>query len=67
MILLVHQGEFKPKRIKESLDVVFARRKTHELPDKINPPPDNWKPVFEKMAKELSFLGAGGILFRNLN
>ena len=50
--MLLQRGGLKPKRIKESLYAVFSRRKTHELPDKIDPPSDDWKPVFEKMAKE---------------
>lgn len=52
IVLLLQRGGLKPKRIKESLDVVFSRRKTHKLPEKINPPPVDWKPVFEKMAEE---------------
>ena len=52
IVLLLQRGGLEPKRITESLDEVFSRRKTHELPDKINPPPANWKLVFDKMAKE---------------
>lgn len=50
-MLLIKRGELKPEKVKESLDVVFSRRKTHECPDKINPPPGTWKQVFENMAK----------------
>jgi len=46
------EAKLKPERVKESLDVVFSRRNTHKLPDKIDPPPNEWKPVFEKMARE---------------
>ena len=52
IVLLLQRGGLKRKRVKESLDVVFSRRKTHQLPDKINPPPDDWNPVFDKMAEE---------------
>ena len=52
IVLLLQRGSLKQKRIKESLEVVFTRRKTHQIPYKIDPPPDNWKPVFDKMAKE---------------
>ena len=51
-MLLLKRGGLEPKRINESLDEVFSRRKTHELPDKVNTPPANWKLVFDKMAKE---------------
>lgn len=52
IVMLLQRGELKAKSVKESLDVVFSMRNTHELPDKIDPPPDNWKLVFEKMARE---------------
>jgi hypothetical protein len=50
IVLLLQRGGLKRKRIKESLDVVFSRRKTHNLPNNINPPPANWRLIFEKMA-----------------
>jgi hypothetical protein len=51
MALLIKQGGLDPQRIKASLDVTFMRRKTHSLPEILTPPPDQWKPVFEKLAK----------------
>ena len=50
IVLLLQRGGLKRKRIKESLDVVFFRRKTHDFPNNINPPPVNWRLAFEKMA-----------------
>ena len=54
IVLLLQRGKLKHQKIKESLDVVFARRKTHQLPEKINPPPDDWRPVFNRLAEECS-------------
>ena len=51
MALLIKRGDLNHKRIKHSFDVTFTRRRTHDLPEKLNPPPDQWQPVFEKLAK----------------
>ena len=52
LILLLQRGNLEYKRVEESLVKVFSKRKTHELPPSIESPPDDWKPVFEKLAKE---------------
>jgi hypothetical protein len=52
IMLLIKQGGLKQKKIKEALNVVFVRRKTHSLPKYINPPPANWRSVYEKMVSD---------------
>lgn len=52
IMLLLQRGDLNNQRIKESLAVVFAKRRTHQLPETLNQPPDNWTPVFNKMAEE---------------
>ncbi|MDY6905328.1 MAG: nucleotidyl transferase AbiEii/AbiGii toxin family protein [Thermodesulfobacteriota bacterium] len=52
IMLLLQRGGLKNQRIKEALNMVFTRRKTHQLPETLNPPPDDWTPVFNKMAEE---------------
>jgi hypothetical protein len=54
IVLLIQRGGLKREKVKESLDVVFSRRKTHNLPNNIYPPPANWGPIFEKMADDCS-------------
>ncbi len=52
MVLLIHQDELDQEKIKNSIAVTFARRKTHKIPEDIAPPADSWKPVFEKLAHD---------------
>ena len=51
MALLITRGELKRKKVKSSLYVTFTRRRTHDLPEQLNPPPDQWQPVFKNLAK----------------
>ena len=54
MLLLIQRGELNHKKIKNSIAVTFARRKTHELPEVVAPPAADWKPVFEKLSADCS-------------
>ncbi len=50
MVMLVQQGDMDPQRVNQSLELTFARRKTHEIPTQLDPPPDSWQPVFDRLA-----------------
>jgi len=52
MVLFMQQGELDQEKMKNSIAVTFARRKTHEVPEDIAPPADHWRPVFEKLAHD---------------
>ncbi len=50
MALLIMGGNLNRKMIMDALAITFTKRKTHDLPEKLIPPPDNWEPVFERLA-----------------
>src|SRR6266699_5471049 len=52
MVLLTRQGKLDKGRVKTAIEVTFARRTTHALPQELEPPPPEWEPVFESLAKE---------------
>ena len=52
MILLIHTKKMNNDRIKEAVTQVFACRKSHQLPQHLNPPPHSWSEKFEQLAKE---------------
>lgn len=52
MIILIERGEMVSSRVSDSIAATFLRRKTHELPGHLAPPPESWLPVFERLASE---------------
>jgi hypothetical protein len=52
MILLLSMYSFDPYDFPPILDRIFHARKTHDLPDYLDPPPQEWKIPFSSMAKE---------------
>lgn len=52
MTLLVRSYKMDHERIKAALKQTFVRRGTHELPDALNNPPQEWKNTFEILAKQ---------------
>ncbi len=41
-----------PKKVKKAIDATFKRRKTHAMPDSLQPPPAEWKPSYAKLARQ---------------
>ena len=56
LVLLIDNGLDREKLWIDLRDT-FARRKTHDLPAALNPPPDFWQPVFVRMAAESGIAG----------
>jgi hypothetical protein len=52
MTLLIQSQELDEERIARALQLTFERRKTHELPESLNPPPEEWNRPFEALAAE---------------
>lgn len=52
LVLLIDAGGMDDARLKRDIHDTFLRRKTHLVPSDLEPPPEIWKPVFEKLAKE---------------
>jgi hypothetical protein len=51
LVLLIDHG-LNWEKLRTDLRDTFARRKTHDLPGSLNPPPDFWQPTFARMAAE---------------
>ena len=52
MALLIQSYEMDDERVLAALKQTFARRGTHELPDILNSPPQEWNNTFAVMAKQ---------------
>ncbi len=63
MALLIQSYEMDYERVAVALKETFARRDTHELPDKLNNPPQEWNGTFEDLAKECNLEGDIGTVF----
>lgn len=57
LALLIETGELKTDDLKMVIGKVFEYRATHKIPESINPPPSNWEPKFNRMAKECGLDG----------
>jgi len=52
MVLLIDAGTMNLERLRRDIADTFQRRQTHEVPKKVEPPPDFWAAVFRKLAIE---------------
>lgn len=52
MVLLIRQETLDTARVKLAIDATFAKRATHDVPQKLEPPPKEWRPVFAALAGE---------------
>jgi len=46
MTLLIRRETLDKSRVKLALGATFARRATHDVPEELEPPPEEWAPVF---------------------
>jgi hypothetical protein len=52
LVLLIDAGALDPERLFRDVRDTFQRRKTHDAPATLKPPPEFWRPVFAKLAGE---------------
>lgn len=52
LVLLIDAGTLDPERLLRDVRDTFQRRKTHDVPEALEPPPEFWRPVFAKLAGE---------------
>ena len=52
MVLLINLGTLDRTRVNEGLRKTFARRNTHSLPDRLEPPSPAWERPFRALAEE---------------
>jgi hypothetical protein len=54
LVLLIESGGLNQQRVLAALLLTFERRKTHDLPAHLVPPPADWQIPFEALAQECS-------------
>lgn len=52
MLLLIRQGKLDNPRLVAAIKATFAKRATHPMLWKLEPPPAEWEPVFQALARE---------------
>lgn len=52
LVLFLDSGTLDLDRLRNALRNTFARRATHELPARLEAPPEFWTPVFRRLAEE---------------
>jgi len=50
MVLLIESGGLSKPKLNKAIEGTFQRRKTHELPKELTPPPPNWTQPFAALA-----------------
>lgn len=66
MFLLIDNSKLVTTKLHDAIKSTFSRRKTHDIPSKLNNPPDLWKVPFEKLAKECGILDNMDLIFRKV-
>jgi hypothetical protein len=54
LILLIERTRLDTARLPKAIRETFQRRKTHEIPSTLSPPPATWSGPFSEMAAECS-------------
>src|SRR6266849_4087229 len=52
MLLLIRHEKLDNPRLAAAIKATFAKRATHPMPRKLEPPPSEWEPVFQALARE---------------
>jgi predicted nucleotidyltransferase component of viral defense system len=52
MVLLIRERKIDRKKVGTAVRATFGRRATHAIPKKLDPPPAEWGPVFDGLARE---------------
>ena len=52
MVLLIRSGKLDKKKTAAAVRATFTKRGTHAVPAELDPPPAEWGPVFDALAKE---------------
>jgi hypothetical protein len=52
MVLLIGGGKLDKGKTAVAVRATFAKRATHDVPKQFDPPPREWEPVFDALAKE---------------
>jgi predicted nucleotidyltransferase component of viral defense system len=68
MVLLIRSGKLDKRKTSAAVRATFTKRGTHALPAELDPPPREWGPVFDALAKECGLpmtIGEGFAIVRD--
>ncbi len=52
MVLLIRRETLDKSKTAAAVRATFTKRATHKMPNELDPPPAEWEPVFDALAKE---------------
>jgi hypothetical protein len=52
MVLLIREEKLDRTKTAGAVRATFAKRVSHDVPKELDPPPPEWEPVFDALAKE---------------
>jgi hypothetical protein len=52
MVLLINGETLDKGKTAAAIRATFKKRATHDVPKELEPPPAEWEPVFDALAKE---------------
>jgi hypothetical protein len=52
MVLLINAETLDKSNTAAAVRATFMKRATHDVPKQLDPPPAEWEPVFDALAKE---------------
>jgi len=53
MALLIRAGLVDRQEISEAIHMTFLTYGTHPVPDRLTPPPEEWRPVYDDIVKTM--------------
>jgi hypothetical protein len=68
MVLLIRSGKLDRTKTSAAVRATFAKRGTHAVPAELGPPPAEWEPAFDALAKECNLpikIGEGFAVVRD--
>ena len=68
MVLLIRSGKLDQDKTSAAVRATFTKRETHAVPSELDPPPAEWGPVFDPLAKECGLpitIGEGFTIVRD--
>lgn len=66
LVLLIDAGGLDRERLIRDVNDTFARRRTHGVPETLEPPPDFWQPLFSKLSAECGIVGDIAVQFEKV-
>jgi hypothetical protein len=66
MALLIRSGGVDPKQVAEAVEITFRRRRTHDVPSTLLPPPEDWEGRFKALSAECGLFDKMDTVFEDV-